>query len=45
MVFFTNNLEEEIYVDKSIDFILKRHEDKVCHIKRSIYGFNQSFRS
>jgi len=43
--FLNGNLEEEIYMDQAIGFILKSQEDKVCHLKRSIYGLKQSSRS
>ena len=32
------NLEEEIYMDQPIGFVSKGQEDKVCCLKRSIYG-------
>jgi len=36
--FLNENLEEEIYVNQPIGFVEKGQEDKVCHLKRSIYG-------
>ena len=43
--FLNGNLEEEIYMDQSIGFVSKGQEDKVCRLKRSIYGLKQSSRS
>jgi len=40
--FLNGNLDEEIYMDQPLDFVSKGQEDKVCHLKRSIYGFKQS---
>ena len=37
-VFLIGNLEEEIYMDQPIDFVSKGQEDKVCHLKKSMYG-------
>ena len=34
------NLEEEIYMDHPIGFVSKGQEDKVCRLKKSIYGLN-----
>jgi len=44
IAFLNENLKEEIYMDQSIGFVLKGQEDKVCHLKRSIYGLKQSSR-
>ena len=43
--FLNRNLEEEIYMDQPIGFVLKGQEDKVCLIKRSIYDLKQSSRA
>jgi len=43
--FLNGNLEEEIYMDQHIDFVSKGQEDKVCRLKRSIYGLKQSSRA
>jgi len=40
--FLNGSIEEEIYMDQPIDFVLKGQEDKVCRLKRSIYGLKQS---
>jgi len=42
--FLNGNLEEEIYMDHAIGFVSKGQEDKVCHLKKSIYGLKQSSR-
>jgi len=36
--FLNGSLEEEIYMDQPIGFVSKGQEDKVCRLKRSIYG-------
>jgi len=43
--FLNGNLKEEIYMDQPIGFVSKGQEDKVCRLKRSIYGLKQSSRS
>ena len=43
--FLNGNFEEEIYMDQPIDLAWKGQEDKVCRLKRSIYGLKQSSRS
>jgi len=43
-VFLNGNLEKEIYMDQPIGFVSKGQEDKVCRLKRSIYGLKQSSR-
>jgi len=42
--FLNGNLEEDIYMDQPIGFVSKRQEDKICLLKRSIYGLEQSSR-
>ena len=43
--FLNRNLEEEIYMDQPIGFVPKGQEDKVYHLKKSIYGLKQSSRA
>ena len=45
ITFLNENLEEEIYMDQPIGFVSKGQEEKVCHLKRSIYGLKQSSRA
>jgi len=39
------NLEEKIYMDQPIGFVSKGQEDKVCRLKKSIYGLKRSSRA
>ena len=43
--FLNGNLEEEIYMAQPIGFVTNGQEDKVCRLKRSIYGLKQSSRA
>jgi len=43
--FLNGSLEEEIYMDQPLSFVSKGQEDKVCRLKRSIYGLKQSSRA
>ena len=40
-VFLNGNLEQEIQVNQYIGFVPTGQEDKVCHLKRSIYSLKQ----
>ena len=44
MTFLNGNIEEEIYTDQRISLISKGHENKVGHLRKSIYGLKQSSR-
>lgn len=44
-IFLNGELAEEIYMDQVEGFVLEDQEDKVCHLKLSIYGLKQSSRS
>ena len=38
-------LEEEVYVEKPLGFVVKNHEDKVLRLKKAIYGLKQAPRA
>ena len=38
-------LEEEVYVEKPLDFVIKNHEDKVLRLKKTFYGSKQAPRA
>jgi hypothetical protein len=42
--FLNGELDEEIYIAQPVGFEVQGHERKVCRLKRSIYGLNQSSR-
>ena len=44
MTFLNGSLEEQVYMDQPEDFIIDGKEDKVCLLKRSIYGLKQASR-
>jgi len=37
-IFLSDNIEEQIYIDQPIGFVSKGLEDKVCHLRKSIYN-------
>ena len=43
--FLNGNLDENIYIVQSEGFIENSQEEKVCELKRSIYGLKQASRS
>ena len=43
--FLNGNLEESIYMAQPEGFIEQDHEQRVCKLKRSIYGLKQASRS
>ncbi|KAK9108126.1 hypothetical protein Syun_024137 [Stephania yunnanensis] len=44
IAFLNGELEEEIYMEQPIGFIVEGQEHKVCRLLRSIYGLKQSSR-
>lgn len=36
------DLQEEVYMDLPQDFVAKGQEEKVCHLRKSLYGLKQS---
>ena len=44
MAFLNRELEEEIYMEQSVGFMVKGQEHKVYKLNRSIYGLKQSSR-
>lgn len=41
-MFISGFIEDEIYVEKPKDFILKGNKDKVCLLKNALYGLKQA---
>ena len=42
--FLNGELDEEIYMEQPVGFIVKGQERKVCKLQRSIYDLKQSLR-
>ena len=42
--FLNGELNEEIYMEQLVGFIIQRQECKLCKLSRSIYGFKKSSR-
>ncbi len=40
--FLNGELEEEVFMKQPNGFVATRQEEKVCRVKRSIYGLRQS---
>ena len=44
IAFLNGELEEEIYMEQPVGFVVKGQEHKVCKLNRSIYSIKQSSR-
>lgn len=42
--FFRGDLDENIYMDQTEGFILDKNKNKVCLLKKSLYGHKKSLR-
>jgi hypothetical protein len=42
--FLNEELDEEIFMDQPIGFVVKGQERKACRLNRSLYGLKQSSR-
>ena len=42
--FLNGKLDEEIFMDQPIGFVVKGQKRKVCRLNRSLYGLKQSSR-
>ena len=40
--FLNGYLEEEVYVEQPIGFVVKGHEDKVLRLKKALYDLKQA---
>ena len=45
LLFLNEHLEEEIFVEQSIGYVVKGHENKVLKLKRVLYEVKQSLRT
>ena len=43
--FLNGGLEEEVFIEQPKGFILSKHGDYVCRLKKALYGLNQSPRA
>ncbi|KAH9790789.1 hypothetical protein KPL71_003509 [Citrus sinensis] len=40
--FLNGFLEEEVYIEQSLGYVVKRHEDKILRLKKALYGLKQA---
>ncbi|MCO5589308.1 hypothetical protein L7F22_043274 [Adiantum nelumboides] len=45
LVFLNGRLKEEVYVEQPPGFLVLGYEDKVCKLKKALYGFKQAPRA
>ena len=43
--FLNGELEEELYIKQPNGFLLSKHGDYVCILKKALYGLNQGTRA
>lgn len=39
--FLNRFLEDEVYIEQSLSYVVKGHEDKVLILKKTLYGLKQ----
>ena len=40
--FLNGFLEEEVYIEQPLGYMVKGHEDKVLRLKKALYGLKQA---
>ena len=43
--FLNGHLEEDVYMDQPEGFVYQNHHNKVCKLKRCVYGLKQASRN